>query len=202
MKRGWKRSGALDDRFIFGGEISPGSGVCQTSGPVYTANLNFRSLLKAWLPVVLWLTLMLFGSTDLMSSEHTSRFLAPFLHWLRPDMSGASVAQAQRLVRKMAHVSEYAILTGLLFRALSWSIDGFWRRAGMALIPALIVAPVDEFHQRFVPSRNSSPIDVLIDYSGAIVGILVCWVIQRALRPQARPPDADRLARRISDEIA
>lgn len=123
---------------------------------------------------------MFFSSTDLMSAEHTSRFLTPFLHWLKPDISPAAVAQVHLLVRKAAHVTEYAILTGLLFRALRWSIDSLGRRAFIALLPALIFAPVDEFHQSFVPSRTSSPIDVLIDYSGAICGIVICRLLHRA----------------------
>jgi VanZ family protein len=124
---------------------------------------------------------MFFGSTDLLSAEHTSRFLTPFLHWLKPDISPAAVAQVHLLVRKAAHVTEYAILAGLLFRALRWSIEGFWRRAGVALLPALLLAPLDEFHQSFVPTRSSSPMDVLIDYTGAIVGVVICRLVHRAL---------------------
>ncbi len=124
---------------------------------------------------------MFFGSTDLMSAEHTSRFLTPFLHWLKPDIAPATVAQVHLLVRKAAHVTEYAILTGLLFRALRWHLDSLGRRAFFALLPALIFAPVDEFHQSFVPSRTSSPIDVLIDYSGAFLGIVLCRLLHVAL---------------------
>ncbi len=138
-------------------------------------------MIKAWGPVVLWMSLMFFGSTDALSAEQTSRFLVPLLHWLKPDISPAAIAHIHFLVRKAAHVTEYAILTGLLFRALRGSIDGFWRRAASALVPALIFAPTDEFHQSFVPSRTASPIDVLIDYSGAIVGIVICRVVHLAL---------------------
>lgn len=120
---------------------------------------------------------MFFGSTDLMSSNHTARFIIPFLRWLDPGMSWVTIMRMQLLIRKAAHVTEYVILTGLLFRALRWSIAGFWRRAAVALLPALIFAPVDEFHQSFVPSRSASPIDVLIDYSGAVLGIIICCVI-------------------------
>ena len=35
--------------------------------------MSFRDSLKAWLPVVLWMGLIFFGSTDLLSAEHTSR---------------------------------------------------------------------------------------------------------------------------------
>ena len=143
--------------------------------------MNLREILKAWLPVVLWMTLMIFGSTDLMSAEHTSRFLTPFLRWLNPDISPAAIAVAHLLLRKAAHVIEYAILSGLLFRALRDLIGGFWRRAAVALVPALIFAAADEYHQSFIPSRTSSLGDVFVDYGGAIVGIAICRVIRLAL---------------------
>ena len=33
---------------------------------------------KYWLPPLLWLGVIFLGSTDLMSAEHTSRFIVPF----------------------------------------------------------------------------------------------------------------------------
>ena len=129
---------------------------------------------------------MFCGSTDLMSSEHTSRFLIPFLRWLIPDISWHTIIQVHLFVRKAAHVTEYAVLTGLLFRALRPSIEGFWQRAALALLPALIFAPLDEFHQSFVRTRTSSPVDVLIDYGGAIVGIAICRVLQLAWQGRER----------------
>ena len=124
---------------------------------------------------------MIFGSADLMSAEHTSRFLTPFLRWLNPDISPAAIAVAHLLLRKAAHVIEYAILSGLLFRALRGLIGGFWRRAAVALVPALIFAAADECHQSFVPSRTGSLGDVFVDYGGAIAGIIICRVIHLAL---------------------
>ncbi len=124
---------------------------------------------------------MFFGSTDLMSAEHTSRFLVPFLRWLNPDISPEAIARAHLLLRKAAHVTEYAILTGLLFHSWRRSIGGFRRRVAPALVPAMIFAALDEFHQSFVPSRTSSPVDVLIDCAGAIVGILICGIIHLVL---------------------
>ena len=135
--------------------------------------MNFRDLTSAWLPVFLWMALMFFGSTDLMSAEHTSRLLTPFLRWLNPDLSLAAIAQVHLLVRKAAHVSEYAIFGGLLFRALRCRVDEFWRRVAVALVPAMIFAAADEFHQSFVPSRTSSLVDVLLDCSGALLGVMI-----------------------------
>ena len=68
------------------------------------------SFLKYWLPVLLWLGFIFIGSTDLMSAEHTSRFLIPFLLWLKPDISPEALAQVHFILRKLGHVTEYAIL--------------------------------------------------------------------------------------------
>jgi VanZ family protein len=150
--------------------------------------LKLRRFFAAWGPVILWLAIMLVGSTDLMSGEQTSRLLIPFLRWLKPDISWATISHIHLLVRKAAHVTEYAILTGLLFRALRGVFAGFWNRAAVAFAPALIFAAADEYHQSFVPSRTSSVRDVFIDYAGALLGILICRAIHLALtrREEAR----------------
>jgi VanZ family protein len=126
------------------------------------------------------MALMVFGSTDLMSAEHTSRFITPFLRWLKPDISPVAIAHVHMVARKTAHLAEYAILTSLLFRALPERVHGFWRRAGMAFVPAMIFAVADEYHQSFIPSRTASPIDVLVDCCGAFLGILSCRAIYPA----------------------
>ena len=125
---------------------------------------------------------MFIGSSDLMSAEHTSRFLTPLLRWLKPDISGAAVAQAHLLVRKAAHVIEYAILTGLLFRALRGNFERLSTRAAVAFFPVMIFALTDEYHQSFVASRTSSLGDVLIDCCGALAGIIICGAAHRLLR--------------------
>src|SRR5438105_2676047 len=75
-------------------------------------------LLRYWLPLLAWIGLIFIGSGDLMSAEHTSRFIVPFLHWLSPDLSPETLEQIHVLIRKLAHVTEYAILAVLLWRAI------------------------------------------------------------------------------------
>jgi VanZ family protein len=53
-----------------------------------------------------------------MSAEHTSRFIGPLLHWLYPTISPFTILRVQLFVRKLAHVSEYAVLAVLLYRAV------------------------------------------------------------------------------------
>jgi VanZ family protein len=69
------------------------------------------------------------------------------------------------VLRKGAHMTEYAILAGLLIRAtgsLAWAFG-----------IAVAYAATDEFHQTFVRGRHGSPIDVGIDAVGALIGIAV-----------------------------
>ena len=77
-----------------------------------------KSFLKYWLPLVIWLGVIFVGSTDLMSTQHTSRFIVPFLRWLDPHISWAAINTIHTVIRKLGHVSEYAILALLLWRAL------------------------------------------------------------------------------------
>jgi len=137
-----------------------------------------RSFLKYWLPFLTWLCVIFVGSTDLMSAEQTSRFLVPFLRWLKPDISTGALAQVHFFVRKLGHISEYAILAILLWRALR---SGTNLRIKMSLLFVAvwlacgIFAAGDEFHQSFVPSRTASLLDVMIDLSGAFIGLAICF---------------------------
>ena len=124
---------------------------------------------------------MFTASTDLLSSEHTSRFLVPFLRRLKPDISWATIAQIHFLIRKGAHLTEYAILAVLLWRGLRFrriNLRGsLWPQAALAFVVAIIFAASDEYHQAFVPTRGSSSADVLIDSCGAILGLALRWGI-------------------------
>jgi VanZ family protein len=71
------------------------------------------------------------------------------------------------VLRKGAHVTEYAILGALLYRALG--------REALALAVGIAYAATDELHQHFVRGRHPSPIDVAIDAVGVALGMLV-WL--------------------------
>jgi VanZ family protein len=138
-------------------------------------SFSVRRFLKYWLPVLAWMIFIFIGSTDLLSAEHTSRFIGPFLRWFAPDISEAAVAAFQLVVRKCAHLTEYAILAALLFRALRQSQPRVGRALSMSFFIAAVYAGLDEFHQSYVASRTGSPWDVLIDCAGALAGVLIYW---------------------------
>jgi VanZ family protein len=140
-----------------------------------------KLFLRYWLPFLVWITLIFVGSTDLMSAEHTSRFIVPFLRWLDPTISVETLMQVHFYVRKAAHVCEYAVLAALLYRALVNTILRgriLWSAAIVLLVCGLY-AMTDEFHQSFVPSRTASARDVAIDSAGALFGLLVIHKFRR-----------------------
>jgi VanZ family protein len=136
--------------------------------------MNIRFVLKYWLPVLAWMIFIFIGSTDLLSVEHTSRFIGPFLRWFAPDVSPATVASVQLVVRKCAHLTEYAILAALLYRVFRQNRHRVAPAFAVSFFIAAVYAALDEFHQSFVASRTGSPWDVLIDCAGALAGLLLC----------------------------
>jgi len=150
--------------FTFSNHLSP------VLGP------RMKSFLKYWLPLLVWLGVIFLGSTNLMSAEHTSRFIVPFLLWLKPGMSPKTIWIILIVTRKCAHVCEYAILALLLWRALR---SGPTLRMstpilfGAVLLACAVFAASDEFHQSFIKSRTPSVRDVELDVAGAVLGLLI-----------------------------
>jgi hypothetical protein len=135
-----------------------------------------RVFLKYWLPLLIWLAVIFIGSTDLMSAEHTSRFIVPILLWLKPGMAPKTIWIILVVMRKCAHVSEYAILALLVWRALRNGPALHMKMSmlfGAILLACALFAASDEFHQSFVKSRTPSVRDVLLDSAGAILGLLI-----------------------------
>ena len=133
------------------------------------------------------------GSTDLMSAEHTSRIIVPLLRWFVPTISPLTLVRLEFFLRKAAHVSEYAVLAVLLYRAFVHTIFQSRRvlSAGIVLLSCAAYAASDEFHQSFVPSRTASLRDVMIDLCGAMLAVLVYWSIAtRRVIPSRSHPDA------------
>ena len=141
------------------------------------------------MPAILWMTIIFLGSSDMLSAEHTSRFLVPFLRWLDPQISFATLNAIQLGIRKLGHLTEYAILAMLLWRALHGGTRWQMKMSILFLVAVLacaIFAASDEFHQSFVPSRTPSPQDVMIDICGALLGLAVCRMFARRKRGTAK----------------
>ena len=112
--------------------------------------------LTLWVPVVLWA-----GVIFALSSI--------------PSL-GTGLGTWDLLLRKAAHMTEYAVLAVLLVRALG--------REAPALALGVLYAASDEVHQAFVRGRHASPVDVAIDTVGLLIGLLA-W--RRAGRSAPTP---------------
>lgn len=150
-----------------------------------------KAFLRYWFPLLVWLTLIFVGSTDVLSGEHTSLFMIPFLHRLFPHLLLPALERIELIVRKAGHISEYAILAVLSYRALvNTFLAGRRVFAGvMVLLFCLLYAASDEFHQSFVPSRTASWRDVVIDLCGALFAVFIYSLCARnavAASPQRR----------------
>ena len=103
--------------------------------------------LTVWMPVVVWAAVIFtFSSIPSLSS---------------------GLGTWDTVLRKGAHMTEYAILGALLYRALG--------REAPALAVGIAYAATDELHQHFVRGRHASPVDVAIDAVGLALGMLL-WL--------------------------
>ena len=104
-----------------------------------------QRVVSLWLPVAAWAALIFVLSSI-------------------PSLS-TGLGTWDLVVRKAAHVTEYAILGALLVRALD--------RPAAAAALAVAYAATDELHQHFVPGRTGAVVDVLIDAVGVIAGLVL-----------------------------
>jgi VanZ family protein len=123
-------------------------------------------------------------STGAGSTRHTSRIIGAVLRWFNPAVTYATIQRVQTVVRKGSHMTEYAVLTLLLWRAFRDSAQNprrpwNWRHAGAALAAAMLFAASDEWHQTWVAERQGQVSDVLIDTAGAVAGMGALWAIGR-----------------------
>ena len=158
-------------------------------------------VLRKWLPPVIWMALIFGGSTDVLSGEHTSRFVLPFLRWLADGrLTAEGLEWGHFLVRKAGHVTEYAVLSILFWFALGRPrLDpdaepnnrGPWFAVFLAVLLAVGWAALDEYHQSFTPSRTANWHDVAVDAGGAIFGLILLgtakmgrgrWTARRRMR--------------------
>ena len=139
-----------------------------------------RAALRYWLPPLLWTCVILLASSDAFSAANSG----PLLQTIVTTILGHALPEDQFNVlhfalRKASHLTEYAILGALLFRALR-ADRGRWnvRWSAAAVVIAAAVASVDELHQTFVPSRTGAFSDVLLDTAGAMLAQILIRVAQ------------------------
>ncbi|HEY0322528.1 MAG TPA: VanZ family protein [Pyrinomonadaceae bacterium] len=126
-------------------------------------------------PLLVWLAFIFVASTAQLSASNTSRIIRPLLVWLFPGISEERLVFAHFIIRKLAHLTEYAILGLLAGRAFNTSSHQSLRRRWFlfSLLLVAVYAFSDEFHQLFIPSRTGSIYDSFIDITGGLIALVL-----------------------------
>jgi VanZ family protein len=129
-----------------------------------------------------------FASTGNFSAENTSRIIGPLVLWLFPDTSPETLLTIHGITRKIAHLTEYALLGILAARAFRGSSrEGLRERWFLAsLVLVIVYALLDEYHQAFIPSRTGTIYDSLIDIAGGFAGLMIVRLRDRSSLPRRR----------------
>lgn len=129
-------------------------------------------------------------STNLGSSENTSRILYPIFHFL-VSMDTVRFAAWHHVLRKIGHFVGYFALSVLLFRSWRGSFPRLstpWclQWATLAFSNTALVASLDEWHQAFLPSRTGVLSDVVLDSCAGFTAQIAILLILRARASRSR----------------
>lgn len=140
------------------------------------------------IPVIIWMIFIFYmsGKTGQESSGQSGKislFITDLLEKVRQD-SPQEMQNLQDIlelvIRKAAHMTEYAILFLLSYLAMvkiSMSQSRFYNRS-IAVLISLLYACSDEMHQLLVPDRSGKMIDVGIDMAGVLI-VLICMILSK-----------------------
>lgn len=166
----------------------PAKSGCRNTGFTLSSGVpKTKLLLVFWLPPLLWLAVIFSASADSHSYEHTASLFVPLCKWLFPRMAPEQIDRFHYLFRKCGHLTEYALLALLFWRALHrpqrhdprpWR----WDEAGLAAALVWLCAAADELHQVFVPARTALVSDVAVDTAGGVAALAVLWLARKLLK--------------------
>lgn len=150
-------------------------------------------LILLWMVVIFFFSAQNSNASGKLSSGFLQRFIFIFLPESLTEDSGF-VHQMSFLVRKCAHMTEYAILAILLLMQIrlygwltvqaprlnlsAWACT-FSLQALLTTAVVFLYAASDEFHQLFISGRSGQAADVLIDTCGGLLGVLLYFLIAR-----------------------
>ncbi|MFC1727301.1 VanZ family protein [Patescibacteria group bacterium] len=113
---------------------------------------RLKGVINGWLPVLAWCSLLFYFSSI-------------------PNLKAAKDPWWDEIIRSGAHLFFYLVLYLLVFRAINLAreVKNFiW-----PLVLTIGYGFFDEVHQIFVPTRTFQRIDLLIDFSGGILGLVL-----------------------------
>ena len=119
------------------------------------SNSKIICIIKFYLPILLWCAIIYYFSSI-------------------PSLKSDLPNQWDLIFRKIAHLTEYAVLTFLFFRATYKSLS-FKKAISYSALFSLTYALTDEYHQLFVFGRGGNLGDVLIDSLGVFLAVFLIY---------------------------
>ena len=152
---------------------------------------NQKARLRLLLRLVLIATLCFIWSNSMVGKEGSASLSRTATAWL----NGIGIPVTEHFVRKAAHFCEFGLL-GCELMLLFWLRSGVhFQNLCNAAFAALLSAVTDETIQIF-SGRGSQVQDVVLDFSGALTGILlvslimiIAWRNQSRIRLISLPND-------------
>ncbi len=102
-------------------------------------------------------------------STYIVNWLENHLHIIVPEL----------IIRKMAHMGEYALLTFTFIYGFSKNKFILQKVLLFSLSATFLYACSDEFHQLFIVGRSGQLADVMIDTTGGIIAIILFYFIKK-----------------------
>lgn len=152
----------------------------KSSNRINIPRKNIISLLPALMMMII---IFIFSSKTAVESNGSSTFIASFVLQAKEQLFGVCEPREREvllevinfIVRKAAHMAEYALLAILLsihFYTINVrKLKYFMYNIGICVLYAMS----DEFHQLFVEGRSGQLSDVFIDTIGIIIGTLIFY---------------------------
>jgi VanZ family protein len=134
--------------------------------------------------VLTFISIFNFSNQDGQTSGGLSRKVArkivdvfPYTKNLKEETKNKIVEKTQPIIRKGAHLSIYTLVGIFIMSYISTYKIHLKYKFLISILVGLIYASSDEIHQSFIPGRTASIIDVGIDTSGVLLGIILVLII-------------------------
>ena len=147
------------------------------------------TVIAVCLLIAVYIMIFLFSADDAAESSSlsvavTRKLINLYYHFFSGNNNAVLTVpvvtdDAEAIVRKMAHFTEYMAVGFLSFgTAVIWMQR---IKAGIVAVTlqVFLSAGLDEIHQYFVPGRYASFRDVLIDTAGGIAGIMIVFLMYK-----------------------
>jgi VanZ family protein len=143
-------------------------------------NLLKRKTIIMGILCIIWLVVIFYngtrqGEVSQRISKEGVKVISMFMDVLPTTIESNSIkfSTVNFYVRKNAHFFQYLILSILICAVVKQLKLYKSSKIFLVLFLILLFPVADEFIQKYIPGRTSSVFDIIIDFSGGVLGMLI-----------------------------